>query len=348
MSISLGAFQLLEPIARGGMATLWRGLHRVQQVPVAVKVMTGQNALKPEFAATFRNEVQAVAGLSHPSVVMVFDHGEVTREVESASEGLFLAGSPYLVMELASGGTLEELAVPMPWPAVKNILLVLLDALAHAHARGVIHRDLKPANVLISESQDVRFGLKLTDFGIAHAESIHTERTGSIEVSMGTPYYMAPEQIEGLWRDYGPWTDLYALGCMAYEFVTGDVPFDSDSLVGLAYMHLSEETAPMNAPLGVPAGFEAWVKRMMAKAPKHRFRRAADAMWSLARSVDDGGGDARSPAVARSPASSLSLAAPGPTSTSLTFGGRSHGSRCPSWKRTKSTRAELVRADARK
>ena len=155
MSFALGEFQLVEPIARGGMATVWRGFHRVQNVPVAVKVMTGQIALKPEFATAFRNEVQAVAGMSHPSVVMLFDHGEVSEEVAALSDKRFQAGSPYLVMELASGGTLEDLSMPMPWPVVRNILLVLLDALAHA-ARGLVHRDLKPANVLVTHEGDLR------------------------------------------------------------------------------------------------------------------------------------------------------------------------------------------------
>ena len=288
MSIELGAFQLVKPIARGGMATVWRGVHTVQGVPVAVKVMTGQNAQKPEFVDAFRNEVQAVAGLAHPGIVMVFDHGEIPAEVERASNGLLRRGCPYLIMDLATGGTLEALPMPMPWPALKNILLVLLDALAHAHARGVIHRDLKPANVLLSSPDDVRPGLKLTDFGIAYAEPLNTVRSGSIEVSMGTPYYMAPEQIEGTWRSYGPWTDLYALGCMAWEFVTGDVPFDAEHLVGLAYKHLSEEPPPLVAPKGVPKGFEGWLRRMMAKSPEARFRRAADAVWALVQLDDEG------------------------------------------------------------
>ncbi|MEO1270922.1 MAG: protein kinase [Myxococcota bacterium] len=287
MSVELGPFKLDKPIARGGMATVWEGVHTTQHVPVAIKVMTGQNVVKREFVESFRNEVQAVAGLSHPGIVMVFDHGEISHEIERESKGLLRQGSPYLVMDLATGGTLESLPMPMPWPAIKNILLVLLDALAHAHARGVIHRDLKPANVLLSSPSDIRPGLKLTDFGIAHAESRHTVRSGSVEVSMGTPYYMAPEQIEGIWRDYGPWTDLYALGCMAWEFVTGDVPFDAEHLVGLAYKHLSEEPPPLQAPLGVPNGFEGWLRRMMAKSPVSRFRRAADAVWALVQLDDE-------------------------------------------------------------
>src|SRR5688572_26071033 len=163
--IHLGPFELIEPIARGGMAEVWRGVHARQKVPVAIKVITSSRARHPEFLAAFQNEVQAVARLHHPSIVMIFDHGAVPAESARASGERLTAGSPYLAMELASWGALDRVRLPLKWDDLLRILLSLLDALAHAHARGVIHRDLKPGNILLSAPNDIRPGLKLTDFG---------------------------------------------------------------------------------------------------------------------------------------------------------------------------------------
>src|SRR6185436_14688695 len=133
--IPLGPFRLERRVGRGGMAEVWTGVHAAQQVPVAVKVMTGERARNPQYRAAFRNEVQSVASLDHPGIVLVFDHGEVSREAEEASRGLLPAGSPCLAMELADVGTLAAPA-ERSWPELRRILLALLDALAHAHARG--------------------------------------------------------------------------------------------------------------------------------------------------------------------------------------------------------------------
>src|SRR6185295_5129294 len=149
-SIPVGPFRLDRCIGRGGMAEVWSGVHAAQGVPVAVKVMTGERAREPSFRAAFRNEVQAVASLDHPGIVIVFDHGEVTPEAEEVSRGLLTAGSPTLAMELADGGTLgSRFTDGIGWAELRQVLLDLLDALAHAHARGVVHRDLKPNNILV-------------------------------------------------------------------------------------------------------------------------------------------------------------------------------------------------------
>ena len=175
------------------MAAVFRGVHREQGIPVAIKVMSERFAGEPELVEIFRDEVRAVAGLDHPGVVMVLDHGEVDAETARHSEGALVAGSPWLAMEMCSGGTLKTLRGALGWRDAKAILLAILDALAHAHARGVVHRDLKPGNVLLATRADLRPGLKLSDFGIAHAMG-EADREGTHEdLISGTPMYMAPE-----------------------------------------------------------------------------------------------------------------------------------------------------------
>jgi serine/threonine protein kinase/tetratricopeptide (TPR) repeat protein len=278
--IELGPFQLLAPFGKGGMAEVWRGVHVGQHVPVAIKVITATHARTAHFLTAFRNEVQAVARLHHPGIVMVLDHGEVTEEAASALPKRLTAGSPYLAMELASWGSLDRVKLPLPWDDLLRLLLSLLDALAHAHARGVVHRDLKPGNILISAPTDLRPGIKLTDFGIATALE-QEQHPGTHEASSGTPHFMAPEQFMSRWRDYGPWTDLYAVGCVAHLLATGKLPFAGDNAMQLAWAHINQAPPRLAAPQAIPAGFEGWIKRLLEKEPRDRFQRAADAGWSL-------------------------------------------------------------------
>lgn len=278
-AIHLGGFELHAPLARGGMGEVWHGTHRKERVPVAVKVLTAEAARDARFIAAFHAEVRAVAGLDHRGIILVLDHGLITPAAAEASRGALVPGSPWLAMELASHGSLEGLARPLDWRELRYTLLSLLDALSHAHARGVIHRDIKPANVLLAAKTDPRPGLKLTDFGIAHAAGSN-EETPSGTMSMGTPAYMAPEQIRAEWRDQGPWTDLYALGCLAYELAAGAPPFQG-SLVTVAHGHLKLPPPPLVLDETVPAEFADWVGRLLAKRPADRFLRAADAAWAL-------------------------------------------------------------------
>lgn len=255
-------------------------MHREQGVPVAVKVITAKRAQRVETLEAFKNEIRAIAGLDHPGVVMVFDHGQISVAAERLSRGALTRGSPYLVMELASRGSLGRLKEPLRWKDLRLVLLSLLQALAHAHACGVIHRDLKPGNVLMAGAEDMRPGLKLTDFGIAHVIDGHT-RAGSHEISMGTPLYMAPEQLRGQWRDYGPWTDFYALGCMIWKLATGEFAFRANNFAEICRLHLTVDPPPLETSHAVPAGFEGWLRCMLAKSPKERFECAADAIYAL-------------------------------------------------------------------
>ena len=278
-SIPLGAFVLQAPIARGGMGEIWQGVHPRHGVPVAVKVMTAEQLRIDEYREAFQKEIRAVARLSHEGIVIVLDHGVVDEFAREASANLLREGSPYLVMELSTGGTLHSVRV-RGWTQLEGVLLRLLDALAHAHARGVIHRDIKPGNVLLPGPEDPRQSIKLTDFGTSHA-SDQGARAGLQEQLFGTLQYMPPEQIEGRWRDYGPWTDLYALGCMAWRLASGKLPFDHSEPRDLLRAHLHSDPPPLEPSVPVPPGFEAWLRRLISKKEGERFQRAAEAAWAL-------------------------------------------------------------------
>ncbi len=296
--IMLGPFELLEPIGRGGMADVWKGVHPADNVAVAVKIMTGEHADNPAYRTSFRNEVRAVAGLTHPNVVVIYDDGTVSSDAQWLSKGRLRRGAPFIAMEYMAGGTLAQVLPDLGWVQVRRVLALLLDALSHAHARGVIHLDLKPDNVLLPEDHDLD-ALKLTDFGIAHAMGRHgadmlaagstgaPTNTGNGEElepavpMMGTPVYMAPEQFAAQWRDFGPWTDLYALGCVAYEMVCGKPPFERANALQLAEAHWYAPPPPLEPRFEIPAGFAAWVMRLLQKRPCDRFQFAADATYAL-------------------------------------------------------------------
>ena len=283
--IRVGAFTLDAPVGKGGMADVWRGTHAASGMTVAVKVLNGARAKEEAFIRALKNEIHAVARLHHPGIIVVFDRGEVSAEAASASGGRLSEGSPYLAMEYASYGALSAKRFPLPWPTTRLLLLALLDALAHAHARGVVHRDLKPGNVLLCGPVDARPGLKLTDFGIAQPLDFASTQ-GQLSVLSGTPRYMAPEQFTGHWRDFGPWTDLYALGCLAFQASSGKTPFSGDSM-RLAVAHCHDAPPPLALDATYPPEFEGWVLRLLEKDPRDRFLRAADAAYALAQLPSD-------------------------------------------------------------
>lgn len=279
----LGPFRVLEPIATGGMAQVWRGVHREQGLPVAIKLVLGSQARNPAYRALFQNEVRAVAGLDHPHIIRVYDCGVVSEALAARTPQL-LPDQPYLVMEYAAGGTLHRHPFPAGWQALKAVLLQVLSALAHAHARGVIHLDLKPANILLPGAEDVFGGLKLTDFGIAFLQrrSMPTDsQDRGFRSWTGTPRYMAPEQFSGDWRDYGPTTDLYTLGCIAYHFACGCDPFPNVDPIQAMWAHRRTPPPPLYPRMPVPAGLEAWIHTLMAKAAADRFACAGDAARAL-------------------------------------------------------------------
>ncbi|MCB9554180.1 MAG: protein kinase [Myxococcales bacterium] len=272
MVLTLGPYRLLRPVGRGAMALVWRGVHQAQATPVAVKVMTADVADPAGFRARFAEEVRAVARLDHPGVVRLHDHGELPAGLAEAMGQA--AAVPYLVMEWVGGGTLSSRRGQMGWPAVRATLASLLEALAHAHARGIVHRDLKPANVLLADRGPV-----LSDFGVAFAADAEAQTIDHIQV--GTPNYMAPEQIRGDWRSLGPWTDVYALGCLAWTLVTGRAPFGGQPVVAIMQSHLHRPLPDFRPVVAVPVGLEGWLRQACAKDPGERFALAADAAVAL-------------------------------------------------------------------
>ncbi len=278
--VHLGPFTLTGRLAAGGFGVVWRGEHQSEGLPVAAKVMTGARVRRARYAEAFRNEVRAAAGLEHPGIVAVYDYGEVDAAAAAASGNALAAGSPYLVMELAEHGSLADLPGPYPWPVAKGVLQSLLASLAYAHARGIVHRDLKPGNVLVSGPAH-RPLLKLADFGIAFPMHADVD-DGETNAAIGTPRYMAPEQLRSAWRDFGPWTDLYALGCVAWQLLTGSPPFVRNGPMALMMAHLRDPVPPLPPTLGVPAGVEDWLRALLEKDPARRPRSAADAAWALA------------------------------------------------------------------
>ncbi len=259
-SPTLGPFRLTEPLGEGAHAAVFHAVHEPTGRPVAVKVLREQNR---SATRALEREVQAVAALAHPSIVEVYDTGLVPEGTS------LLPGSRWVALELATHGTISGRA-PKRYATIQHILLQVLSGLAHAHARDVVHRDLKPANILRSGRR-----VKLADFGLAWA--VGRQKGPRIA---GPPAYMAPEQIRGEAARIGPWTDLYALGCVAWELTTGSPPYRGDPQE-LFLQHQTDE-APLFLPhVDVPRDFEVWVRRLLAKEPHVRGDSAAIAAAEL-------------------------------------------------------------------
>ena len=259
----VGPYELEQRIGRGGMAEVWRARHVQWRLPVALKVL--RDELGGPDAEALRHEVRLVASLSHPGIVRVLDQGTVPEGTPLS------AGAPFLAMELLQGGTVHDEVGRITWPRLRWILLRVLDALAHAHAHGVVHRDLKPSNVL-RDGGGTR--IVLSDFGIAGLlDEVDDEQI------KGTPAYMAPEQLLGSWREQGPWTDLYALGAMAWTLATGRRVFGRGD--GAARGHVREQPGAFEPVRPCPEGFEAWLRRLLRKPPRARFQYAAEAAAAL-------------------------------------------------------------------
>ena len=273
----LGGIELQSRLGKGGMGEVWWGRHELLDQDVAVKIMEAP-VEEGEQRARVMEEIRAVARLNHRRVVQVYDSGRIEE-----------AHKVYLVMELAAGTVVELGAGQLSWAVVSRVLRQVLEGLAHSHSRGVIHRDLKPENILVFKGREKgEVEVKISDFGLAYARDRNQGRRQS-QLSYGTPSFMAPERVEGRWRDQGPWTDLYSLGCVAYWLVTGRAPFEGRGVEAIAEAQVSEQVGPLSEGVAVPPGFGRWLDRLVEKDERRRYQRAAEALSDL-EGLGDGGG----------------------------------------------------------
>src|SRR5688572_7264597 len=249
-------YRLIAPLGEGGMATIWRAVDEQLDREVAVKLLRPQFSSDPGFAARFKQEARAAGGLSHPSIVSVYDYGTDGDD-----------GDQYIVMELVEGRDLATILRDRGALSTDDsvrIAIAVASALEVAHRKGIVHRDVKPGNILITDGGDV----KVTDFGIARAvaEASMTV-TGT---TLGSVHYFSPEQARG--DEVTGASDVYALGIVLFEMLSGRRPFEGDSAAAVALKRLNEDPptpAAMGRPL--PAGLESIVMRGLAREPAERF-----------------------------------------------------------------------------
>ena len=258
-----GRYIIDRPIARGGMATVYRCVDTRLGREVAAKVMHEQYVHDPVFSERFRREARAMAQLSHPNLVNVYDF---------SADG----DAIFLIMELITGGTLRELLDergPMPPHAAASVMRGMLTGLSVAHAKGLIHRDIKPDNVLINSDHRV----KLADFGLVRAASESTHSTDQI---VGTVAYLSPEQVDGSHLTAA--SDVYSAGIVFFELLTGRTPFHGDTQLAHAYARLHHDVpAPSSQIAGVPKLLDELVGTATARHPEDRFRDAHEFLGAL-------------------------------------------------------------------
>lgn len=256
---TLGQYQILELAGQGGMARVYKAYQPSLNRYVALKVLPEYLAHDVEFVGRFRQEATAAAALRHPNIIVIYDIGEADN-------------LHYIATEFLEGQTLEQAlkqSGALPLPRIVSIVNQLTSALEAAHEQELVHRDIKPSNVFIGPREHVT----LMDFGIVKAISAtRLTRTGML---VGTPEYMSPEQAEGLPLDWR--SDLYSLGVMAYEMLTGHVPFDAPTPNAVLYAHVNKPPAPPSQlnPT-IPQPIEQVVLRALAKRPDDRFRSDAE------------------------------------------------------------------------
>src|SRR5574341_80802 len=266
-SDSIGGYQIVEELGRGGMGTVYRGFDPTFNRAVAIKVLPREFLHDPTFRERFRREAQALAGMEHSAIVPVYDSGEEE-------------GQPYLVMRFMAGGSLVDRLQhgPLTPDAALTILRRIAAALDAVHRRGFVHRDVKPANILFDKHGDAYLG----DFGIVKLEEATTELTGSRII--GTPSYLAPEMAES--DAPSPLTDVYALGITLYEMLTGSVPYKAPTPIGTILAHVREPIPDiLHYRPDIPPAMRDVINRALAKHPAQRYQSAGDLVRGLEQAI---------------------------------------------------------------
>src|ERR687885_430971 len=265
-----GRYRILRKLGSGGMANVYLAEDQELGRRVAIKILNDRHANDDQFVERFRREAKNAAGLSHPNIVSIYDRGE--------AEGTY-----YIAMEYLDGRSLKELIVgrgPAPVNVAIDYTRQILAAVKFAHRHGIVHRDIKPHNVLV----DAEGRLKVTDFGIARAGASQMTEAGSI---IGTAQYLSPEQAKGAPVDQT--SDLYSVGIVLYELLTGQVPFTGDTPVEIAMKHLSAVPDPPSAHRAeIPRELDKIVMRALAKDPHERYQTAEEMDADLARVAGGG------------------------------------------------------------
>jgi serine/threonine protein kinase len=268
---TVGRYEILRELGRGGMATVHLARQRDLDRLVALKELGAFHAADPSFAQRFVRESRVAGSLSHPNIVTVHDYFEHD-------------GTPYIAMEYVEGGSLRPWVGRMTLAQRSGVFEGILAALTVAESQGIVHRDLKPENVMVSSHGLV----KIADFGIAKATT--NLQTGGFQtatgVTIGTPNYMAPEQAMG--QQVGPWTDLYSLGCMAFELFVGRVPFhDTDAPMAILMRHINDQIPPVRAiDPSIDPEISDWIQGLLSKDPAARTGSAA-AAWDAYEEIAD-------------------------------------------------------------
>ena len=264
-----GRYALGEMIGTGGMADVFIGDDTRLNRKVAIKVLRRDLARDPSFVARFRKEALAAGGLNHSGIVSVYDSGEENN-------------SPYIVMELITGESLRQLLQKGFIPQARALEIVegILQALEYSHKEGIVHRDIKPGNIMITDSGDI----KVMDFGIARAtDDIGATMTNTWNV-VGTAQYLSPEQATGEMADGR--SDLYSLGCLMYELLTGRPPFTGDTPVSIAYQHVSSPITPASqVKPGLSTDIDRMLEVVLSKDPNNRYQDASAMLADLQRVI---------------------------------------------------------------
>ena len=306
-----GRYRLVRLVARGGMAEVWEGRDEVLNRPVAVKVLLSHLAADPLVRERFRREAVTAARLVHPGIVAIFDAGVEVLGEQGDLPGSSLSGgwsrdeterlgvawpegpsTAYIVMELVPGETLRDLmarAGPLPPELTIAITAQLADALAYAHAQGLVHRDIKPANVLLRDEGGDMVRVKIADFGIAKAVAVAGADLTASGDMLGTPKYLSPEQVQGHESDGR--ADLYAVGVVLFEMLAGRPPFSASTEIATALAHVQDPVPDIDeARPDLPAGLRELVGSLLVKDPRYRLASAlalGGALTSIRKSMGD-------------------------------------------------------------